>query len=324
MFKRISATDFQLKIVLLYGFFSAAIITPFAVYRFLTGATAVGILDASLVALIACIVAYGWKFEKTERTGQILVVIGGFGALMSSEMLGVIGLFWMYVAIVANFFLTKNLGFATVFTVFIMILLAAIGKSFADAAQMWSFLATGFLLSLLSFIISQQYSLQRQRLEHLATVDPLTGALNRRVMESELHLAVEEHARKSTPMSVILMDLDNFKQINDHHGHDKGDLVLSTFADLVMQTTRQNDRFFRYGGEEFLMLIKNDQADEAEAIAEKIRHATERLLIAGIENITVSIGVARIQKDESSEHWVARADAAMYRAKQLGRNRVEN
>lgn len=324
MFKRISATDFQLRIVLLYGFFSAAIITPFAVYRFLTGAVAVGILDTSLVALIAVIVVYGWRFEKTERTGRILVVIGGFGALLSSEMLGVVGLFWMYVAIVANFFLTKNLRFATAFTVFIMILLAATGKSFANTSQMWSFLATGFLLSLLSFIISQQYSLQRISLERMATVDPLTGALNRRSMEGELQLAVEEHMRKGSPMSVILMDIDNFKQINDQYGHDMGDLVLSMFAELVMQNTRQNDRFFRYGGEEFLMLIKNDIKDEAEAIAEKIRHATENCHFSGAHKITVSIGVARMNKGESYEHWIARADAAMYRAKQLGRNRVEN
>jgi diguanylate cyclase (GGDEF)-like protein len=323
MFKRLAATDFQLKIVLLYGFFSAAIITPFAVYRFLTGATAVGILDTCIVTIIAGIVVYGWKFGKTERTGQVLVFVGGFGALMSSEMLGVVGLFWMYVAIVANFFLTKNLRFATFFTIFIMILLAITGKSFANAAQMWSFLATGFLLALLSFIIAQQYSQQRQRLEHLAMVDPLTGAFNRRVMEQELHMAVEEHARKGTPMAVILMDIDHFKQVNDLHGHDKGDFILSAFADSIKQNTRQNDRFFRYGGEEFLMLVKNAKPEEAAAIAEKIRHTTEVTTESGLGNVTVSLGVANIMHGESCEHWVARADAAMYRAKQLGRNRVE-
>lgn len=323
MFKRLAATDFQLKIVLLYGFFSAAIITPFAIYRFLTGATAVGILDTCIVSIIAGIVVYGWKFGKTERTGQVLVFVGGFGALMSSEMLGVVGLFWMYVAIVANFFLTKNLRFATFFTIFIMILLAVTGKSFANAAQMWSFLATGFLLALLSFIIAQQYSQQRQRLEHLAMVDPLTGAFNRRVMEQELHMAIEEHARKGTPMAVILMDIDHFKQFNDLYGHDKGDFVLSSFAESVKQNTRQNDRFFRYGGEEFLMLVKNAMPEEAATIAEKIRLTTQNIAETGLNNVTVSLGVANIMLGESCEHWVARADAAMYRAKQLGRNRVE-
>ncbi|MBP7981982.1 MAG: GGDEF domain-containing protein [Arenimonas sp.] len=323
MFKRLQ-TDFQLSIVLLYGFFSAAIITPFAIYRFLTGATAVGILDTVLVTVIACVVVYGWKYGETERTGKFLVVIGSLGALLSSEMLGVIGVFWMYVAIVANFFLTTNIRFATVFTTAVIILLAITGKSFDNAALMWSFLATSGLLAVLSYIVAHQYERQRANLEHLADTDPLTGAFNRRVMERELHLAVEEHARKGTPMSLILMDIDHFKAVNDRFGHEKGDVVLSSFAGLIKRNTRQNDRFFRFGGEEFLMLVHNGQPDEAEAIAEKIRHATEQCMDAGLQDVTVSLGVASLERGESCEQWVSRADAAMYRAKQMGRNRVES
>jgi diguanylate cyclase (GGDEF)-like protein len=315
-------SDFQLGIVLLYGFFSAAIITPFAVYRFLTGATAVGVLDACLVVVIACVVVYGWRYGKTERTGKFLVVIGSIGALISSEMLGVVGVFWMYVAIVANFFLTTNLRFATVATCAVVLLLAATGKSFENAALMWSFVATSGLLAVLSYIVAHQYEMQRASLERLADTDPLTGAFNRRVMERELHLAVEEHARKGVPMSVILMDIDHFKHINDRFGHEKGDSVLSAFAGLIMRNTRLNDRFFRFGGEEFLMLVYNGDADEAEAIAEKIRHATELSMDAGLQDVTVSLGVAGLARGESCEQWISRADAAMYRAKESGRNRV--
>lgn len=315
-------TDFQLSIVLLYGFFSAAIITPFAIYRFLTGALAVGFLDTALVVVIASVVVYGWRFGKTERTGKFLVVIGSVGALMSSEMLGVVGVFWMYVAIVANFFLTTNLRFATVSTCAVVLLLAATGKSFDNAALMWSFVATSGLLAVLSYIVAHQYGMQRANLERLADTDPLTGAFNRRVMERELHLAVEEHARKGTPMSVILMDIDHFKHINDRFGHEKGDNVLSAFAGLIMRNTRLNDRFFRFGGEEFLMLVHNGDADEAESIAEKIRHATEQSLDAGLQDVTVSLGVAGLARGESCEQWISRADAAMYRAKASGRNRV--
>jgi diguanylate cyclase (GGDEF)-like protein len=322
VFKRLQ-TDFQLSIVLLYGFFSAAIITPFAVYRFMTGATAVGMLDAILVVVIACVVVYGWQYGKTERTGKFLVVIGSLGALLSSEMLGVVGVFWMYVAIVANFFLTTNLRFATVFTTAVIILLAITAKSFDNTALMWSFLATSGLLSVLSYIVAHQYGKQRANLGHLADTDPLTGAYNRRVMERELHLAVEEHARKGTPMALILMDLDHFKHINDRFGHEKGDVVLSSFANLIKRNTRQNDRFFRFGGEEFLMLVNNGLADEAEAIAEKIRHAAEQSSEGGLHGVTVSLGIACLERGESCEQWVSRADAAMYRAKQLGRNRVE-
>lgn len=322
MFKR-GTQDFQLTIVLLYGFFSSSVILPFAIYRFITGAYAVAVLDLSLVLMITSITLYGWKFGKTERTGRILVVVGGLGALLSSEMLGVVGLFWMYVAIVANFFLTTNLRFATIFTVFIMILLAVTGKSFANGAQLGSFLATGFLLSLLSFIIAQQYSLQRRRLEHLATIDPLTGALNRRSMEQELQLAVEEFARSHAPMAVILMDIDHFKRINDEHGHDKGDAVLQGFANQVMLNTRHIDRFFRFGGEEFLLLLKSSQVDEAFAIAEKIRNVIANSEASALAGVTVSMGVAPIRACESVEQWIVCADHALYLAKNGGRNRVE-
>ena len=125
-------------------------------------------------------------------------------------------------------------------------------------------------------------------------------------------------------MSVVMMDLDNFKFINDHYGHEKGDHVLTSFAKLVKQNTRTNDRLFRYGGEEFLMLVNNGKVHEAEAIAEKIRITVQMSPQSEMEHITVSIGVASIHQSESLEQWVARADAAMYRAKQLGKNRVES
>lgn len=321
MFKRLQM-DFQLVIVLLFGFCSSLIIAPFAIYRFMTGAVAVGILDSVLVTVIAGVVYYGWKFGKTERTGKFLVIISGIGALLSSEMLGVVGLFWMYVAIVANFFLTTNLRFATVFTVAILILLAVTGHSFDNAAQMWSFLATGSLLSLLSYIIAHQYGIQHQRLKHLATVDPLTGAYNRRHMEQEMHQAVEEYARNATPMAVILMDIDRFKDINDRHGHEAGDVVLARFSELVHGHTRQIDRFYRFGGEEFLLLLRGHAAHDALQVAEKIRSGTEQGLTGGHGKVTVSAGVAQVRPGESCMQWVARADAALYGAKEAGRNRI--
>lgn len=321
MLKRLQ-TDFQLGIVLLFGFCSSLIIAPFAIYRFVTGSVAVGILDSALVFIIAGVVYYGWKFGKTERTGKFLVIISGIGALLSSEMLGVVGLFWMYVAIVANFFLTTNLRFATVFTVSILILLAVTGHSFENAAQMWSFLATGSLLSLLSYIIAHQYSIQHGRLKHLATVDPLTGAYNRRHMEQEMHQAVEEFARHSTPMALILMDIDRFKEINDRFGHEAGDEVLTRFAGLVHGHTRQIDRFYRFGGEEFLLLIKGVGLEEAMQVAEKIRSGTEKGLVGSHGQVTISAGVAHVREGESCMQWVGRADAALYGAKEAGRNRV--
>lgn len=323
MLRKLEAS-FQLSIVMLFGICSALVLAPFAVYRFLTGAFLAGVLDVIVMICITCFVAYALKSKKVELSGRVIVVINCLGVSISAVLLGFTGVFWVYIVILSNYFLTQSQRFATVFSLLAIAAVLFFVKTFATTIEMWSFLMTSLLLAMLSGIVAYQYDKQKCRLELLATIDPLTGAYNRRAMESELKLALEEFTRKGTPMSVIMMDLDNFKFINDHYGHEKGDHVLASFAKLVKQNTRTNDRLFRYGGEEFLMLINNGKVHEAEAIAEKIRITVQMSPKSEMEHITVSIGVASIRQSESVDQWVARADAAMYRAKQLGKNRVES
>lgn len=317
-------SDFQLSIVTLFGFCSAAVISPFAVYRFLTGAVVVGILDATLVLTIVALVVYGWRTGRTEQTGKALVIINCAGTVLSSELLGVIGVFWMYAAILSNFFLTTSRRYAAAVTVATLLLLAILGKAFETSAQMWSFLATSALLALLSFIVAYQYEQQRRQLEVLATQDPLTGIQNRRVMAQELQRVVEGFRRSGGTPTLALLDIDHFKPINDQHGHDTGDAVLQAFARLVQHQTRQVDRFFRYGGEEFLLLLPDTSLDEAMTVAEKIRQQVATAMQAQqLPAITVSAGIAMLRPHENWQGWVSRADVALYRAKSKGRNRIE-
>ncbi len=318
-------SDFQLGIVTLFGCCSAAVISPFAVYRFVTGATAVGILDTVLVLGIVALVAYAWRTGHTDRTGKILVLVNCFGAVMSSEMLGVIGVFWMYAAILSNFFLTTSRYYATAVTALTLLLLAGLGEAFDSPSQMWSFLATSSLLALLSFIVSHQHDVQRKQLERLATIDPLTGVQNRRMMVRELQRAVERNKRSGAPAVLMLIDIDHFKRINDEFGHDTGDAVLVTFAKMAREQTRQLDQFFRYGGEEFLLFLPDSSGQEGCAVAEKIRSQTAQVMQQqGLPVVTVSAGIAMLRPDESWQAWVARADEALYRAKASGRDRVDS
>lgn len=315
--------DFQLGIVTLFGFCSAAVISPFAVYRFLTGAVAVGVLDTVLVISIVAIVMYAWRSGKTELAGRCLVVINCLGAVISSELLGVIGVFWMYAAILSNFFLTTSRRYAAGITIATLLLLAGLGEAFDSRSQMWSFLATSALLALLSFIVAYQYDQQRRQLEILATVDPLTGVQNRRMMVQELQRAVQQFQRTGQSATVILLDLDHFKRINDEHGHETGDAVLIQFARMAQRFTRQCDRFFRYGGEEFVLLVPESSASEGQAIAEKIRQ--QLMQDAGdapLPAVTLSAGVASLRSGETWQAWLARADAALYAAKAGGRNQT--
>jgi diguanylate cyclase (GGDEF)-like protein len=322
MWKKLLA-DLQLSILMLVGGMSTVIIAAFSVYRFHNGNVKVGALDAAISLAMIGTLLYAWRSaSNAERAGRFMVLVHAAGAIASSELLGVTGAFWMYLAIVVNCFITTNLRYATAANILMLLVIAFLGHGFDSTAQQLSFLATSGLLTLFSYIIAERLSDQQAILKRQACIDPLTGALNRRRMEEEMHLAIEEHTRSRMPMAIILMDLDDFKNVNDRHGHEAGDEVLAGFADMVRGHTRQVDRFFRYGGEEFLMLAKGLSPVEARHLAEKIRSQAESVLTGRHGKVTVSAGVAGVMAGESFMQWVARADAALYAAKQSGRNRV--
>ncbi|MCA1714691.1 MAG: GGDEF domain-containing protein [Gammaproteobacteria bacterium] len=150
---------------------------------------------------------------------------------------------------------------------------------------------------------------------------PLTGAYNRRAMETELEVAVELQRRERRVYGLAVIDLDHFKRINDRHGHAAGDQVLIDFVRLVRAGTRKIDRLFRYGGEEFVLLLPGADAAALHTILENLRMRIGQALQSRGEVITVSVGAAALQPDEHWEAWLARADAALYQAKEQGRNR---
>lgn len=162
-----------------------------------------------------------------------------------------------------------------------------------------------------------------KQLERRAQTDPLTGALNRLGLEEGIRAALEDRRGTGAPLSLILLDLDHFKRINDLRGHAEGDRVLSALTRLVQNNTRETDRLARWGGEEFVLLCPNSGKHQALGLAEKLRE-----LIAGhafdVElPVTASFGVATLRADQTLEQLFADADAALYRAKHAGRNRVE-
>jgi len=162
----------------------------------------------------------------------------------------------------------------------------------------------------------------RLTLEELANTDPLTQLPNRRA----LYLAIGgllESAARGTPGSLILFDLDHFKSINDTFGHNAGDEVLIGTARLLRATLRPGDQLGRWGGEEFLIALPGVSGVQAEQIAERLRALLEAARFAEVGQVTASFGVTACLPDDDLTRCTARADAALYRAKAAGRNRVE-
>jgi diguanylate cyclase (GGDEF)-like protein len=178
------------------------------------------------------------------------------------------------------------------------------------------------LLSSICFILMAAERM-RMEFEHLATHDSLTGALTRRAMLADCTAELQRAHRNGQGLALLMMDLDHFKAINDTHGHQAGDQVLIDFSARIRQQLRQIDRLGRYGGEEFALLLPETTGDEALRVAERVRKG--RLQSDTFPQCTVSIGIATYTgENDTIDKLLARADAALYRAKALGRNRVES
>ncbi len=164
-----------------------------------------------------------------------------------------------------------------------------------------------------------------ERLARTATTDILTGIMNRRAMLEQLRYHSIKFQRNKMPFVLLMVDIDNFKSINDTHGHDTGDEVLIFIADLLIKSTRSQDLVSRWGGEEFLILLPDTKLDGGIIAAEKIRSriANEEIKINElIINVTVSIGVSEFQNGQTIEMCIKNADQALYEAKNQGRNKV--
>jgi diguanylate cyclase (GGDEF)-like protein len=164
-------------------------------------------------------------------------------------------------------------------------------------------------------------------LENLATTDGLTGAYNHRFFYQKLNEEYERAKRYNSSLSLVMLDLDFFKKINDKYGHVVGDSVLSEMAKIVMSIIRKNDIFARYGGEEFVLLLPHTEAHGAFQEAERIRKAIENHHFEHLEkrgDVTISLGIVTYPSKYilNAEDMVKLADAALYEAKRLGRNRT--
>jgi diguanylate cyclase (GGDEF)-like protein len=168
-----------------------------------------------------------------------------------------------------------------------------------------------------------ELELERRELLDLANRDPLTRTLNRRKLGDILEAETARAARYATPFALALLDIDHFKNINDTHGHDDGDAVLVELARRITSSLRQVDRLARFGGEEFVVAAPGIDLAGAAELAERLRRAVADAPFAGVGRVTASFGLAAWRPGDSPEDMLKRADAALYRAKDGGRNRVE-
>lgn len=297
------------------------VILPLSISEFLHGRIMLGLAD-SCVVLVLCLNAAAVYLKKSLSIPMgLLVVAIILGIAISLRTRGVFGSFWSYPTVLFLFFILPR-RVANIYICALLTIVSALVYSYYGLDITIRFVMTMLLTILYSNIfVSVNGKLQHRLLEQ-TIVDPLTGAFNRRHMESCLGDAVERNSRNKTPASVLLFDIDYFKRINDQFGHAAGDEVLKGVAALIKQRSRKLDMLFRVGGEEFILFLPDTDEDSAVIVAEHLRGAIVESDLLADQPVSVSIGVSELQSGESVESWIKHADQGLYRAKEAGRNRV--
>lgn len=311
---------------MLLAFSGIVTLIPLMVFRLLASDWFLATVDM-MVLSVECAVIYAiYKHGAIRPASILLAIVCAGGAVASAYLKGGVTIFWVYPVIVAMFFLLRpaeSISAACLIALAVYPVVVDHFTSIESASLFASFIVTGIVSSAFSVLTKAQ----RSQLTELTLRDPLTGAENRRAMDEEMQVVIAAARDSDIPASLIMLDIDYFKRINDDYGHAAGDKVLSAVAKNVRATIRAEDRLFRVGGEEFVVLSKGLAVDLARRVGETLRESVANLRIPRHSSserlsVTVSLGVAELLLGETADHWYKRADDALYEAKRSGRNRT--
>ncbi len=294
---------------------------PFAIFSFIQGRILVG-----LIVLLLCSIALlnAYSITKHHRVWVpfwcffIFILLGIF---LGIPMVGSQTLFWCYPFILLVSFIEKRLR-ARILSALIFIMLVPTAFYYLEFELVVRFTYTLLVLFFFSDLLVGEFMKLQDNMTELANHDPLTNAYNRRCMDKCIEDVIEESKRGFGPASLIVLDLDYFKKINDTLGHKAGDEMLVNLIKLIHLRQRKLDYVFRLGGEEFVILLRNTSAQQASHKAESLRKELEDNPLLEGKTVTASFGVAEYIIGESEDDWFKRADGYLYEAKKLGRNCV--
>ncbi|NBB92236.1 MAG: diguanylate cyclase [Gammaproteobacteria bacterium] len=308
--------DMRLAIVTLYSISALVTIGPFAAFRLATGDIVVGLVDSAIVLCFLAFAALAWHPAWTRRAANVLAAVAATAAAVAVLALGLSPM-WIFSTLVGNFLMAQR-NVAVLVNATLVVLIALQPAIFGDGADHATFIAVAAMTSLFSLIFASRVATQRTRLSELAARDGLTGAFNRRSLDHDLAHLVDSDA--SGPHSLAILDLDDFKRLNDSLGHEAGDDILATLSRIARQATREKDRFYRYGGEEFVLLLPRTSLAGAEVALDNLRGEFGRAQSKTGQQVTFSAGLAELAHGETPDAWLARADRALMTAKRSGKD----
>ncbi|MEX2123235.1 MAG: GGDEF domain-containing protein [Woeseia sp.] len=296
-------------------------VLPFAVIRFANGDWMMASIDILIITGFAFLGVSVLRPRRVRFASISIAILCVVGVLTTVYIRGEQQIFWAYPALLAVFYLAKPGEAVLIATLAIIALVPALVPKM-DGITLTTTFVTLIATSAFAYAFAFLSRGQRDQLAQLARKDPLTGAGNRRALDEKLMEACATQLRSNIPSSLVLIDIDNFKEINDEFGHAAGDQILVRLTEIIELRIRVTDSLYRIGGEEFVVVIEGQTKDKARRMAEQLRTLVEANELAPEGSVTISLGVAELSPGESPGDWMRRADLALYESKRSGRNQT--
>lgn len=278
-------------------------------------------IDSVMALLMSLLFVQAWFSKKIEALNIFAVFAFMVGITGVMYLKGTDLIFWAFPAMGATYFLLHSRK-ALVANILFMGSTILLFYDKLTTTQSMGIYPSLILVCLFGYILSMRSERQNEKLVKLVSEDTLTGIKNRRSFDEKVVELLTHYKRYPKPSSMLLLDLDYFKNINDQYGHKQGDQVLIDFAKVLKSRIRATDYIYRFGGEEFVVIAKNSSLEDAGNLADSLRKYVQKHEDLAKFNVTVSIGVSEVLPTDDANSWFRRADLALYESKSSGRNTV--
>ncbi len=296
-------------------------VLPFTVIRVLDGDWMMALVDGLIVAGFAYLGFSVLRPRRVRFASVAIAILCVVGVTTTVYIRGEAQIFWAYPALLAVFYLVKP-GEAVVIATATLIALVPVLVPVMEAIGLTTVFVTLIATCAFAYAFAYLTRGQRDQLLVLARKDPLTGVGNRRALDEKLDEVCAAQTRVTLRSSLIILDIDNFKEFNDEFGHAAGDQILVRLTEIIDLRIRVTDSLYRIGGEEFVVVLEGQDKEKARRLAEQLRTLVEANELAPSGCVTISLGVAELAAGESPAQWLKRADVALYESKRAGRNQT--
>jgi len=298
------------------------ILFPFSInnfyrHRYFLGALILLVTAAAFFSYLQC------KHDQYSVNFNLYILIPliTFGISLAISEQGIIGSYWSYLGLAACYFiLPRKQSFIA--SIFFTAIITAVSFLNLEWYLFIRYIAVFMGLNIFAYISIKEIYDTHFELKKIAITDTLTGLYNRTILNDLLSSYIDISKRNHTPISILMFDIDHFKQINDQYGHDVGDTVLAGLGKLLKNFFRNTDYVFRIGGEEFLVLLYNSDQAQSAAIAERLREKVANTSLLPNAKVTLSAAVVTFQKGMTINSMLKTCDQKLYQAKEKGRNTV--